>query len=150
MAADAWIFYDKFFEQMGEEIHNLETDNIYLALFLSSSNCTTTSLTDYSSLTNEHAQQYGYTTGGYQLTGPVISESSGITTFDCTGDALWTASGGSLVCRYGVLYNASAPSNDLIAYSLLNNAPGDVTVTDGNTLTIALNASGVFIIQASA
>ena len=147
MTADAWTFYDKFFEHMGEEIHNLETDTIKMALMLSTSNCTTTTLTDYSELTNEHANNNGYTTGGVELTGPVISESGGTTTFDCTGDAVWTASGGSIIARYAVVYNASAPSDDLICYTTMDNTPGDVTVTDGNTLTIALNASGIFTIS---
>jgi hypothetical protein len=149
MASNAWTFYDKFFEQMGEEIHNLETDAIKMALFLSASNCQTTSLTDYSQLTNEHAQQYGYTTGGVALTGPVISESGGVTTFDCTGDAQWTASGGSMVARFAVVYNSTAPSNDLICWTIMDNTPSDVTVTDGNTLTIQLHASGIFTITVS-
>ena len=147
MAADAWTFYDKFFEQMGEENHNLETDEIKMALFLSSSNVETTSLTDYSELTNEHANNNGYTTGGVILTGPVISETGGVTTFDCTGNAQWSASGGSIIARYAVIYNNSAAGNDLICYTTMDNTPGDVTVTDGNTLTIELNASGVFTIS---
>jgi hypothetical protein len=147
MAANAWTMYDKFFEYMGEEIHNLETDTIMCALFLSTSDCGTSSETDYSGLTNEHANANGYSTGGEELTGPVISESGGTTTFDCTGDAVWTASGGSIVCRFAVIYNASAPSTDLICFTTLDNTPLDVTVTDGNTLTVSLHASGIFTIS---
>lgn len=148
MAANAWTMYDKFFETMGEEGHNLETDTIKCALFLSTSDCGDSAELDYSTLTNEHANQYDYATGGVELTGPVISESGGVTTFDCAGDAVWTANGGSIVCRFAVIYNSShAGSNDLICFTTLDNTPQNVTVTDGNTLTISLHASGVFTIS---
>ena len=148
MAADAWTMYDKFFEYMGEEIHDLETDTIMCALFLSTSDCGDSAELDYGTLTNEHAQQYDYTTGGEELTGPVISEAAGTTTFDCTGDAVWTANGGSIICRFAVIYNSThAGSNDLICFTTLDGTPADVTVTDGTTLTISLHASGIFTIS---
>lgn len=148
MAANAWTLYDKFLETMGEEGHNLETDTIMCALFLDTSDCDTTSEIDYAGLTNEHAGANGYSVGGEELTGPEISEAAGTTTFDATGDAVWTASGGSIICRFAVVYNSShAGANDLICFTTLDNTPQDVTVTDGNTLTVSLNASGVFTIS---
>ena len=103
---------------------------------------------DYGTLTNEHANANGYSTGGEELTGPVISESAGTTTFDCTGDAVWTAAGGSIICRFAVIYSSThAGSNDLICFTTLDGTPLDVTVTDGNTLTVSLHASGVFTIS---
>ncbi len=148
MAADAWTMYDKFFETMGEEGHELETDQINCALFLSTSDCGDSGELDYGTLTNEHAAANGYSTGGEELTGPVIGEAAGTTTFDCTGDAVWTASGGSIVCRFAVIYNVDhAGSNDLICFTTLDDTPADVTVTDGNTLTISLHASGIFTIS---
>ena len=70
-------------------------------------------------------------------------------TFD-VADNVWTASGGSITARYALLYNSSAGgANDLIAYCLMDNTPADVTATDGNTLTVTINASGVFTIAQS-
>jgi hypothetical protein len=34
-----------------------------------------------------------------------------------------------------------------VCYSLLDNSPADVTVTDTNTLTVQINASGVFTLS---
>ena len=148
MAANPWTLYDKFLETMGEEGHNLETDTMMCALFLVGSDCGDSAELDFSTLTAEHAANNGYSAGGEELTGPIISESGGTTTFDATGDAVWTASGGSIVCRFAVIYNSShAASNDLICFTTLDGTPDDVTVTDGNTLTVSLNASGVFTIS---
>lgn len=61
-------------------------------------------------------------------------------TFDATDPAVWTASGGSIVARYAVLYEVGG---NVLAYCLLDSAPADVTATTGNTLTFTINASGV-------
>lgn len=45
----------------------------------------------------------------------------------------WTASGGSITARYAVIYEVGG---DVLAFVLLDNAPADVTATDGNPLTI--------------
>jgi hypothetical protein len=73
----------------------------------------------------------------------VTLSKSGTTTvtFDATDPAVWTASGGSIVARFAVLYEVGG---DVLAYCLLDNSPADVTVTTGNTLTLTINASGVF------
>lgn len=64
-------------------------------------------------------------------------------------DPVWTASGGSIVCRWWVLYD-NTPGTDatrnLIAYGLLDDTPADVTTTDGNTLTLNVNSLGFFTV----
>ena len=62
------------------------------------------------------------------------------TTLDCD-DQVWTASGGSIVARFAVIY--SSTSGKLVAYCLLDTTPADITTTTGNTLTITINASGI-------
>jgi len=59
-------------------------------------------------------------------------------------DSIKMAAGGSMVARFAVLYDDTAANKDLIAYCLLDSAPADVTVTTGNSLTIQINAAGVF------
>lgn len=68
---------------------------------------------------------------------------SGTTTVTVTtaSSLVWTASGGSITARFGVLYEVSG---NVLAYFLLDSTPADVTATDGNTLTITPNASGIF------
>ena len=115
----------------------LDADSYKIALFLSTSNLSASSTT-YAGLTNEHANANGYTTGGNAVT---LSRTGTTTvTFDTTDPAVWTASGGSIVARYAVLYEVGG---NVLAYCLLDSTPADVTVTTGNTLTVTINASGV-------
>ena len=146
MAADAWKKYDSFPERMGNKVFEMDTDTFKMALYLSTSNAATTSNNNLADLTNEHANANGYTTGGVTIA-PTWSYSGGTTTWD-TADAQWTASGGSIVARFAVIWDdtPTSPADPLLCYSLLDNTPADVTVTNGNTLTIQINASGVFIV----
>lgn len=118
----------------------LDADSYKLALFLSTSNIGAASTT-YAGLTNEHANANGYTTGGNAVT---LSRTGTTTvTFDTTDPAVWTASGGSIVARYAVLYEVGG---NVLCYCLLDSTPADITVTTGNTLTLTINASGVFTV----
>lgn len=143
MAADNWKVYNKAKEYIGDGTVDLDNDTFKYALFASTY---TPALTDTSYTTisgDEVASGNGYTTGGNAAVGVTWTESSGTVTFD-SNDPTWTASGGSIVCRYAVLYDDTDAGKALIAYSLLDNTPADVTTTDGNTLTLQLAATGVF------
>ena len=139
MASGAWVLTDEGRTKLstGEW---LDADTYKIALFLSTSNIGASSTT-YAGLTNEHANANGYTTGGKSVT---VSRSGTTTvTIDSTDPAAWTASGGSIVAKFGVLYEVSGR---ILAYFLLDSGGADVTVTAGNTLTITINASGVLSI----
>lgn len=137
MAAGNWTLTNNARTYLLNGTFDLDTDTFKIALFLSTSNIGASSTT-YAGLTNEHANANGYTTGGAATT---LSLSGTTTvTVDAT-DVNWTASGGSIVARYAVLYEVGG---NVLAYCLLDSAPADVTVTTGNTLTITINASGVF------
>jgi hypothetical protein len=137
MAAGAWVFTNNSLNKFNEGAF-LTSDSYKIGLFLSTSNIGASSTT-YAGVTNEHANSFGYTTGGNAVT---LSKSGTSTiTFDATDPAVWTASGGSIVARFAVLYEVSG---DVLAYCLLESPAADVTVTTGNTLTLTINASGVF------
>jgi len=139
MAAGNWTFTNATRTNLSNGIY-LDADSYKIALFLSTSNIGAASTT-YAGLTNEHANANGYTTGGNSVT---LSRSGTTTvTVDATDPAVWTASGGSIVARFAVLYEVGG---NVLAYCLLDSTPADVTVTTGNTLTITINASGVFTI----
>lgn len=140
MAATAWTFYNSFKDKISNGIV-LETDAFKMALFLSTSNCADATQTTYAGLTNQHANANGYTTGGVALTGTTWGQTAGTATFDAP-DAAWTASGGNIVARYAVIYDVT--TGDLVCYCLMDDAPADVTVPAGNTLTVEINISGVF------
>jgi hypothetical protein len=121
---------------------DFDTDTFKVALFLSTSNIGAASTT-YAGVTNEHANANGYTTGGISLGALTLAGTTTVTVDDPL-DMVWTASGGSITARFGVLYESAG---DVVCYFLLDSTPADVTATSGNTLTIALNASGIFTLS---
>ena len=78
-------------------------------------------------------------TGGESITLTLAGTTT--VTVDIATDPVWTASGGSIVARFAVIYEVSG---NVLCYCLLDDTPADVTATDTNTLTVAANASGVF------
>ena len=153
MAAGKWKVYEEAKEGLADGTFDMDNAalGLTMALFLSTSNCETLSVGTgvYGDLTNEHANANGYTTGGIALAGETWSQAAGVATFDCS-DVVWTASGGSIIARFAVIYvNATVNGRvkPLLCVSLLDTTPADVTATTGNTLTIAINASGVFTVS---
>ncbi len=143
MAANAWDFYNSFTEWVADGTLDLDNDAFKMALFLSTSNCATLTHDEYGDLTNEHANANGYLTGGEALDNVAWTRAAGSTKLDCDNE-VWTAAGGNIVCRFAVIYDDTHATDALICYSLLDNSPADVTATNGNTLTIAIHASGIF------
>ena len=138
MAAGAWSFTNTTRTKFLNGQFDWDTDTLKIALFLSTSNIGASSTT-YSGVTNEHANANGYTTGGITVSAGTLSGTTTVTA-DITTDPVWTASGGSIVARFAVLYESGG---DVICYCLLDSTPADVTVTTGNTLTIS-TPSGIF------
>jgi hypothetical protein len=138
MAAGTWTFPNSARTDLLNGTFDIDTDSYKCALFLSTSNIGAASTT-YAGLTNEVAQANGYTTGGIA----VVLTLAGTTTVtvDIQTDPVWTASGGSITARFAVIYEVGGR---VLCYALLDSTPADVTATDGNTLTVAANASGVF------
>lgn len=152
MAAGKFKVYDFAKKYIGDGTIDLDdTTNWKGALFLSAGNANTLSVGTgvYGDLTSEHANANGYTTGGIALSGIVWTRSGATLTFDLS-DYVYTASGGSIVARFAVIYkNATVNSivKPLLCVSLLDVTPANVTATDGNTLTIQINASGAFTLS---
>src|SRR5882762_3868018 len=147
-----WKTYDLMKYRIGNLTIDLtDTTNWKCALFLSTSNANTLSVGTgvYGDLTNEHANANGYTTGGVALTGETWTRSGDTVTFDAN-DASWTASGGSIVARFAVIY-ANATLNGivkpLLCVCLLDTTPADETATTGNTFPITLDAAGIIAIS---
>ncbi len=131
-----------------------DTTNWKVALYLSTSNANTLSVGTgiLADLTNEHANANGYLTGGLAITGVTLTKTGGTEAWDIT-DPVWTASGGSIVARFLVIYkNATVNSivKPILCVCLMDTAPADITATTGNTLTAQINASGVFDLSGAA
>jgi len=144
MAAGKW----KLYEQAKLAIHNGDIDlnghSFKINLYLSTSNCDTLSGHDaLADLTNQHATANGYTQNNKAVT-ITTAQSGGTVTVDETTNPVWTASGGSITARFAVIYDDTHADDMPLCVCLLDTAPADVTATDGNTLTINMNASGIF------
>lgn len=139
MAAGAWTFPNGARTDLLNGTFDIDTNTFLCALFLSTSNIGAASTT-YAGVTNEHANANGYTTGGISM-GALTLAGTTTVTVDDPADLVWTASGGSIIARFAVIYESGG---NVLCYCLLDSTPGDVTATTGNTLTIALNASGIF------
>lgn len=138
MSAGAWTFTNGGRTSLLDGTFDIDSDTYKMALFLSTSDLGASSTT-YAGVSNEHANANGYTTGGESVTLTL----SGTTTVkvDVDTDPVWTASGGSITARFAAIYEVGG---NIVCYCLLDSTPADVTATDGNTLTVAAHADGVF------
>lgn len=146
MAVGEWLVHDKTKKYIGDKTVDLSSDTFIMALCSSSSNAGTLSIDALSTLTNELSGN-GYSR--QTLTGVSWTESAGVATFDCDS-TVFTASGGDIVARYAVIFDDSVSSpvaKPIVASCLLDNAPGDVTATDGNTFTVKPHANGLFTVS---
>lgn len=135
-------FYEIFSKNIGEAA-NLGSDTFILGLTTSSYTPNAGTHETLSDITNEVSGN-GYSRA--TLGSVTWTESGGTATFDFA-DPTFTASGGSIVARYYFIFNDTVTGDPLVCYGLLDNTPADVTVTDGNTLTLNINASGLFTLS---
>lgn len=146
MAAGNWTFTDATRTKLLDGTFDLNTDLFKVALHLVTGTQPAAGTTAWSGLaTSEHAANNGYTAGGLPTGGGTALELSGTTSVKVTESTpyVWTANGGSIVAKWGVLYEVGG---DVLAYFLLDSGGADVTVTDGNTLTLTPHASGIFTV----
>ena len=142
MAASAWSFYHMAKEYIGDGTIDLDTDNFRMSLYTSASNAASvTTLTSIGSVTNQVAEQNGYSSSGQALAGVTwaTGASASERRFDATA-TIWTAGGGPIsAVKYAVIW---ASGGELLCYSLLSSS--QFSITDGNTLTITPSANGIF------
>ena len=152
MAAGKWKVYDLAKKYLADGTLDLDAVSSWrMALYTSISNCNTLSVGTaiYSDITGEVANANGYLTGGVALTSPTWTNVSGTETFDIS-DAVWLALGGAITGRFAVIYwngTLNGIVKPLLCVCLMDTTPADVTATTGNTLTVSINASGVFTLS---
>ena len=139
MAAGAWVMTNTTRTKLLNGTFDLDSDTFKMALFQSTSNLGPASTT-FAGVTNE----VGTTNTGYSAGGEAITLTlSGTTTVkvDIATDPVWTAGSAGLTARYACMYEVGG---DVVCYCLLDSTPADVSVTEGNTLTVAAHTNGVF------
>lgn len=142
MAAGAWQVFRRAKTKLLNGTLDLDSGTWKMALTTSAQALTDDfagSSTDcrYADLTAEVASGGGYTTGGKTLT-PTVTRSGATVTYD-VDDQAWTIS--TITAKYAVIY-ADNTNDDLLCFCELDTG-GSVSTTSG-TLTVTINASGVF------
>lgn len=148
-AAGKWKVYERAKKNILTGLIDLDTDAFRINLYLSTSNADTltdATINDMGDITDEVATNFGYTRGAKEVT-LAVTQADDTMTVDETTNPVWTASGGSIVARFAVIYkyvDGTAGNNTPLAVCLLDTEPANVTATTGNTLTITMNAGGIF------
>jgi len=151
MAAGAWKVYGAAEEAIHKATLDLDSNTFRMVLVTSThtpNQSTHSTWADASA--NEVAAGGGYSTHGKLLT-CTVTRSGLVTTFDCD-DQSWTSS--TITAKYAMIVkdadaNAALASTDtLVAYCDLETGGGSVSTTNG-TLSITINASGVFTVTNS-
>lgn len=149
MAAGAWNIFNTFKRYMADGTLDLDAGIFRMTLHTPASNVAATQ-SIYNEVNNEIVSGNGYSTSGKTLSAHTWSTGTGSLTmrWDAT-DTFWSASGGAIPgsgsnIRYAVIWASAAASSGrkLVCFSSLTT--GNFSVSDGNRLTIQLNAEGIF------
>jgi len=149
MAAGPWTLFNKGELKLAQAVIDLDSHAFKLALCGSTQALDRTfagSSTDcrYADLTNELTTASGYTAGGLSLSSLSLSQAANAVTWLAT-DASWSLSG-SLVFKYGVIYDNTNANKDLLCFFDANTAGGSSTVTASVSPLIIPLSSGIFTI----
>lgn len=148
MAATAFAFWTEGKRRLAMGDINLSAGPFRMALYSSaaSGSINTATLTIQSEIGTE-VSGGKYVAGGLTLSGVAWATSGANVKFDFT-DPVWTASGSAMSnVRFGVIVKSvtAATSGFLLCWAELSSAEFDVTTS--NVLTVAINASGAFVLS---
>lgn len=149
MAAGAWTVYSNAALEMSKALIDLSSATFVLTLFTTSYTPNVSTNKQWSDISaNEVATGGGYTAGGVALTS-VTDTLTGDTVTFTSAAATWATF--TATFRYGVLVKRAggsiANSDLLLCYSDLGG--GSSITGGGGTLTVTMNASGIFTITHS-
>jgi len=141
MAATAWSLYNAAKKYIGNGTLVLGTTAFKLKLTRSASNASTFTLSTFASITNEISIRGGYVANGKALATMIWTAGASAKQYKFNAaDVVFTASGSSLVnVKYAVIGFSGGKA---LCWSKLSTA--QFTITSPNTLTIAMNALGIF------
>ena len=134
----AYVKFNTFVEALAEGKHDFSSDTLKVAL----TNTAPTVATDVGLLTGSAhpppAAANGYTAGGNTVS--VVSSAQTSGTYKLVlSDTVFAAAGGNLgPFRYFLLYNDTAPNDELIGYFDYGSSQ---TLSDGETMTADFDAS---------
>ena len=141
MAASAFLLYNTAKKYIGNGTIVLGTAAFKMKLTTSASNASTFTLSTFAAVTGEISIRGGYVANGLALGTMTwtVGASAKSYRFKCA-DVVYTASGSSLVnVKFAVI---GVSGGKALCWSKLSTA--QFTVTSPNTLTVQINALGVF------
>lgn len=143
MAASQFALFHTFKERLGLKVLDLDSDTIKCALVASTWTPSLSAQANWADVSANEITGDGYTAGGVALTNVTYANTAGTSKFDCD-DPSWTAGASGIAARYAVIYDDTDANKTLICYTLLDTAPANHSVTNGQVFLIALPATGVF------
>jgi hypothetical protein len=130
--------FNSFVEALASEKHNFASDTIKVVLTNTEPSASNTVLANITQIANGS----GYTTGGATATVVSAAQTAGVYKL-VLSDVTWIAWGGPLgPFRYVVVYNDSAPSDELIGWY---DHGESVTLPNGDPFVTDFNASSGFL-----
>ena len=141
MAATAWSLYNKAKMYIGNGTIQLATTAVKMKLTTSASNASTFTLSTFASITNEISARGGYVAGGRALASLIWTTGASAKQMKFnSADLVFTASGSALNnVKFAVI---GVSGGKALCWSKLSTS--QFTITSPNTLTIQMNASGIF------
>lgn len=141
MAATAWSLYNLSKKYIGNGTLVLGTTAFKLKLTKSASNASTFTLSTFASVNNEISARGGYVANGKALASMIWTVGASAKSYKfSSADVVFTASGSSLInVKFAVIGFSGGKA---LCWSRLSTA--QFTITSPNTLTIQMNASGIF------
>ena len=133
------VLYDSWIEH-AVKVADLSADVFKMGLCSSTYVPSQSGHSQLSDITNELSGS-GYTRQTLASSG--VTRSGGTVKFDAA-DAVFNAVGGDLVARYFFIYDDTLSGDPLVCYGLIDNTPADITISDGNNLTLQFNLNGLF------
>lgn len=122
---------NKFVQDLGQKVHNLDTDALTIAL---TNTAPTSATTTYTALPGEVANGGGYTTGGTALAGSVtFTQTAGVASLVSNANTVFTATTGFGPFRYALLYNNTSAGKEAIGWYDYGTS---ISLAAGETLTI--------------
>jgi len=148
MAQGDVIVFDQFMVDVGEEVHQLETDTFKIGLTTGATTPSTTTADPRwgaGGTTNFATEQVtpggNYVSGGATCSNPTYDLTGGLAQFDADDPAAWAANASNPTnATWGILYNDTATGKNAIAAIDLG---GSFNMTTG-PLTITFGANGIF------
>lgn len=141
MAATAWLLYNAAKKYIGNGTLVLGTTAFKLKLTTSASNASTFTLSTFAAVTGEISARGGYVANGKALATMIWTVGASAKQYKfSSADVVFTASGSSLInVKFAVIGFSGGKA---LCWSKLTTS--QFTVTSPNTLTIQMNASGIF------